>query len=674
MKKLQKIKSEKINEENIKAGNIKTEDIKEEDIKAENIKAEEIKAEDIKAEDIRAEDIESKSNNAENTKTENIKPKRNIRLKKFKLQNFRLRNIKNSVKNSRVATKLWLMILPAMIAMVYSCFSYVISQNKVFMETKETFYDVLSSTSNLILSADRDFYYAVMLEKEVLLERESDSPEETLNELIENYNQVVNSISEEMNNAFQNLKKYTFLRDEFKHSSSGLSFTEIFNNFSIHFTGWKSAYNLKTGSGFLENREGAFNKTRNDLLQMRELLEEYGDYITIEAKNDLKKEITIDTLVIALVTLYICVASILIVQYLSKNMKKLTSNMITLAENDLSFEPHKINNKDELGKLSVSIAVVIQSLKQVISTLGNISLKLSNSSSVMKTNSYEVSVSMNEIAKTVSGIADGASQQAKDAERLLGELDSLGKVVNQSTDSAKSLILTSQQIKSASQEGIECVNQLDEITKKTQEGFDSIFDIIKITNNNAGKIGEASKIISGIAQQTNLISLNAAIEAARAGEAGRGFAVVAEEIRRLADQSASSTKVIDEMLSELRNYIANVDKQSTILKQAVEQQVLSVNNTMDKYYLIANAVNQINDEIEKLDLVSKELETSRETVTDIAESMSAIAQENAASTEEASAITEEVLAVMESISSIGEEVDKHAIELKDYIDRFKLAE
>src|SRR5690606_17590403 len=111
-------------------------------------------------------------------------------------------------------------------------------------------------------------------------------------------------------------------------------------------------------------------------------------------------------------------------------------------------------------------------------------------------------------------------------------------------------------------------------------------DVIIQTNDSSIKIGQASNVISSIAQQTNLLALNAAIEAARAGNAGKGFAVVAEEIKNLAQQSSLSTNVIDEIVSELQHNSANAVKTMEKVAMITEQQYKSVGQSKDKYILI----------------------------------------------------------------------------------------
>lgn len=132
------------------------------------------------------------------------------------------------------------MISPAILTLIILCIQSGYQQNRVLQDSKETFYEVVAKTSNLILNADRDFYHAAMVEKEEILCRESLSDEE-LEELIDMFEEKVALVLEEMNSAYKNIENNTLLRKEFKHSTEELSFIEIYDNFSMHFAGWKSS-------------------------------------------------------------------------------------------------------------------------------------------------------------------------------------------------------------------------------------------------------------------------------------------------------------------------------------------------------------------------------------------------------------------------------------------------
>ncbi len=575
------------------------------------------------------------------------------------------------LRNQKVATKLWVMISPAILALIILCIQSGYNQNNILANSKEAFYEDVSKTSNLILNADRDYYHAAMIEKEEILSRDS-LDEDKISTLIADFDEKVDLVLAEMREAYANLDNNPILRKEFKHSATSLSYTDLYDSFSIHFANWRATYDLETGIGDLDARATEFDKTRNDLKHMNELLDEYGGYITEQIQNSVKRNIMVSSIIIILIIIYITVVSVIIISYFQKNIKKLTLNMNALANNDLTFELHNVNSKDELGELSSSITIVIHSLKEILTKLNESSKKLANTSSIMRTNSNEVNVSINEIASTVGEIAESAGNQAEDTEHLVDELGSLGDVVKQNSKSADELSLASHQIKAVSNEGLKVVNQLDEITQKNQDSFHSIFEIINTTNDSAVKIGEASGLIAEIADQTNLLALNAAIEAARAGASGKGFSVIAEEIQKLSEQSTASTKVIDSMLKELTNNISNANIQSNVVKEAVLIQATSVNETKEKYFAIADTVDNINKEITALDSVSKKMEQSRSHIMDVVTNLSAIAQENAASTEETSATTEEVNASMAIINEVCEEVDNLVTELKTLIDRFIL--
>jgi len=311
-------------------------------------------------------------------------------------------------------------------------------------------------------------------------------------------------------------------------------------------------------------------------------------------------------------------------------------------------------------------------LRNIVTLLSSTSAELNTTSGTMKVNASEVTTSMNEIARAVSEIAESAGKQAADTEHVAKEIDSLGKVVSQNAKSASQLSIASNQIKDVTKEGLDVVNKLSEITQTNESSFNEIFELINKTNDSTSKIGEASSLISGIAQQTNLLALNAAIEAARAGDAGKGFAVVAEEIRNLAEQSAKSTGLIDQMLEDLRANVMSANAKSNLVKGAVKVQVDSVNETKNKYLVIVNTIQNINEEVVSLNTVSRDMENSRLKVFDIVSSLAAIAEENAASTEETSATTEEVLATMITITEIGEDVERLSLSLNELIRTFKL--
>ena len=157
------------------------------------------------------------------------------------------------IRNQKVGIKLWIMIMPAILALIILAVQSSNQQNKVLTDTKRTFNDIVGKTSNLILNADRDYYHAVMLEKEVILSKE-EADDEAFEGLIDAYDEKIAQILADMNAAYKNIEDNEYLRKEFLHPTEQISFTEIYDNFSIHFAGWRAAYNLETGIGDLNNR------------------------------------------------------------------------------------------------------------------------------------------------------------------------------------------------------------------------------------------------------------------------------------------------------------------------------------------------------------------------------------------------------------------------------------
>ncbi len=576
----------------------------------------------------------------------------------------------NFVKNMKVSKKLFLLFAPGMVALLVILGIFIYDTTMISEKTKKAYYEEAYTSTSLLLNADRDYYQAVVAEKEVILSTSlTDSKKR---ELIDSYDENITQVEDRMEQAVENIKDNTVLYSDFKESDTGKTVKELYAAFTSYMEEWKSSYDLESQKGDIDAHLAAFDNARASINSMTDLLSEYAKQQSSSISEEIQRNIMELTAAIVVLLLAVALFAFYIIGYLKKGIINTTKDMNLLSHNDLSFEAYQIHSKDELGELSVSVHAVIDSLRSVLALLHTTSGKLSESASSMKMNSDEITISMNQIANTVGDIAGTAGQQASDAENASKEFEALGNVISQNTESTKALGNASNHLQEIGRQGLRTVTELSSLTENNQTSFELIFDTIRNTNESAGKIGEVSEAIAGIAQQTNLLALNAAIEAARAGEAGKGFAVVADEIRNLAEQSAKSTNSIHSILDELQIQIVDANAQSETVRKAVVVQAESVKETEEGYRAIVSTLEEVNQEIHSIESVSSEMEKSRSQVLDIITSLSAVAQENAASTEETSATTEEVLATMLSINDVAEEIDQLSAQFNEVLRKFKL--
>ncbi len=328
--------------------------------------------------------------------------------------------------------------------------------------------------------------------------------------------------------------------------------------------------------------------------------------------------------------------------------------------------------KDETGEIARAIAVLRQQLADIVSQIKEQSAKLYNASNELDRNAAHTSETVGNVESAVNEIATGATSQASETQKATDNIVDMGTMIEHTNTKVENLNATAALMKQSSDEASQTLTELDAINQKAIQSIDIIYEQTNTTNASALKIKEATSLISSIAEETNLLSLNASIEAARAGEAGRGFAVVASQIQKLAEQSDNSARQIDDiihvLLEDSQKAVETMDEVKTIMQQQSD-------NVARTGMVFAQVRDGIGDSIQGMGEIADRtthLDEARSSVIDVVQSLTAIAQQNAASTQETSASVIEVGNTMQEISLNAKELKEIASVLEDNMNSFKL--
>lgn len=329
-------------------------------------------------------------------------------------------------------------------------------------------------------------------------------------------------------------------------------------------------------------------------------------------------------------------------------------------------------HKDEIGSMSKAVSLLRERLAEVVENIRSQSEMLMSAADDLSSSASETATTMDQVENAVNDIAQGATSQAEETQSATENVVEMGNMVEESNEVVDQLEGYASKMKEASNRAKEILTELEQVNIKTEQYIDVIAMQTDTTNDSAQKISEAASMITEIAEETNLLSLNASIEAARAGEQGRGFAVVASQIQKLAEQSNESAQQIGNIISVL---LADSKKAVEIMsdvKLSMKEQSEHVERTDQAFGEIST---EVDGSVKAMNYISEkmnQMDEARSKVIDVVQALTAIAEENAASTEETSAAVTEVSAIVTGISEKSEELRKVAEDMEESMSIFKI--
>ncbi|PWB56806.1 MAG: hypothetical protein C3F06_00850 [Candidatus Methanoperedenaceae archaeon] len=317
-----------------------------------------------------------------------------------------------------------------------------------------------------------------------------------------------------------------------------------------------------------------------------------------------------------------------------------------VAGGDLTVEL-KSQSKDEIGQLYGALGTITENLKGVLGKVQHSAMNVASTARELSASSQEMKASTDQISGTTQDIATGVSSQAT-------KMAQISRAMKEMSDNV-------QQVAMNSQKAADSATNANKTAKEVQMNVAKSATLIKDLDNKSQQIGEIIGVITNIADQTNLLALNAAIEAARAGEHGRGFAVVADEVRKLAEESRGAASQITDLIKGIQ--------QGT--KQAVDsmekESVIGIS-------LIVEAAGSVATMVQEIAAAAEQQSVSVEEVTSSVEEVSAISEQSAVGTQETSAAAQEQAASMEQLVTAAADMAQLSNDLQAEVAKFNLGD
>jgi methyl-accepting chemotaxis protein len=337
----------------------------------------------------------------------------------------------------------------------------------------------------------------------------------------------------------------------------------------------------------------------------------------------------------------------------------------------VNINEKNLNRKDEVGKLSASTKSLQESLHNMIGSISENTSRLDSSSKDMSNVAGQASDAMSSISENLKSVLLSAKNQAEVTGSVTENVNNINHMLGNTGDEVDGLSdAATDMLKS----GSEVANSLKDLYTSNEGVLDAIDKIREQTSEtdiSVEKIKEAVNLIASIAEETNLLSLNASIEAARAGESGKGFAVVAVEISKLADQSNAASADIEKMIMNLGENSEKTISTMETVQDAINRQSEDMNNTRKIFEKVKGCIKSVAEGVTNIREATERLEGETSCIADDINNLNLQAETNMQNIEETLKAGEDVLKIVKDVSKMSMTVSTAANDMSDSVERFK---
>ena len=376
---------------------------------------------------------------------------------------------------------------------------------------------------------------------------------------------------------------------------------------------------------------------------------------------------------VSLVLLAIIFAGIVVaVNHITKPLGTMMMVMRRLSEGDFSKQENNIKSNDELGRLAIALDNMRDEVAQVLNKVKYSAENLNSAVEHMSVTTNQSAQVSNQIAMSITDVAESSMKELDAVNSTNEEIDKFKSNVDNMSDVVQNAVEKGRKTSDVAADGgvklkkaIEQIQRIEAATARSTKVVDSLGD-------QSMEIGKIVKTISEIAEQTNLLALNAAIEAARAGEAGRGFAVVADEVRKLAISSQEAAMDISNIITEIQSNTKLAVQEIESGNKEVVAGTKSIESTEEAFGSIISMVQDVSAQLENIAKAVSEMANSGNVIAKNISTVRESSKKNAEEAENVSAASEEQSAAVNGLSDASSKLADLAAELSSNVDKFKL--